>query len=232
MSLILEALRKSESERRRAQAPDLFAPVLATAPAARRWRPAWWLVIAGIGLLAVAWWLLRALAPAPAGLPDTTPPRTSPPQVERRASPALDAPTAPAPPRRLPATAQPAPVPAPVAAAPSKPVPSPSARALAAADTAPANAPAPAAPPPTPDPIPAQSGPMRLSELDRASRQQLPPLKLTMHMWNEVAARRFVILDGRRLAEGDRAGAVRIVEIRHDGVLLDWNGQALQLPLR
>ena len=52
-----------------------------------------------------------------------------------------------------------------------------------------------------------------------------------MHMWNEAADRRFVILDGRRIAEGDRVGAARVAEIRRDGVILDWNGQRLELPL-
>lgn len=42
MSLILDALRKSEAERRRGQSPDLFAPLASTSPVARpglRWLP-------------------------------------------------------------------------------------------------------------------------------------------------------------------------------------------------
>jgi general secretion pathway protein B len=76
------------------------------------------------------------------------------------------------------------------------------------------------------------TAPLRLAELAPASRRELPPLKLTMHMWNEAAAQRFVIVDGRRLVEGDRLGAVQVAEIRRDGVLLDWNGRPLLLPLR
>jgi hypothetical protein len=32
--------------------------------------------------------------------------------------------------------------------------------------------------------------------------------------------------------EGDRVGAVQVAEIRRDGVVLDWNGQRLLMPLR
>ena len=63
-------------------------------------------------------------------------------------------------------------------------------------------------------------------------RKQLPPLKLSMHMWNDVATQRFVIIDGTRLTVGDRLGALVVADIVPDGVLLDWNGRALKLPLR
>ena len=71
-----------------------------------------------------------------------------------------------------------------------------------------------------------------MSELDPQSRRALPPLRLTMHMWNDDPGKRFVILDGQRLSEGDHAGEAVIESIRRDGVLLDWNGRKLLLPLR
>ena len=101
-----------------------------------------------------------------------------------------------------------------------------------AADPIPPPPPAPVASAPAPAPTIDAAAPLRLSELAGDARRQLPPLKLTMHMWNEATERRFVILDGRRLAEGDRIGAVQVAEIRRDGVILDWNGQRLELPLR
>jgi general secretion pathway protein B len=51
-------------------------------------------------------------------------------------------------------------------------------------------------------------------------------------MWNNDAAQRFVIIDGARLRIGDHLGAVVVADILPDGVLLDWNGRALKLPLR
>ena len=59
----------------------------------------------------------------------------------------------------------------------------------------------------------------------------LPPVKLTMHMWDEAPARRFVILDGQRMAEGDRSGGLSVVEIRRDGVVVERDGQRARVPL-
>ena len=55
MSLILDALRKSEAERRRGQSPDLFAasPGVPAAPPARP--RVWPLLVLGAMLLASAW---------------------------------------------------------------------------------------------------------------------------------------------------------------------------------
>jgi len=72
----------------------------------------------------------------------------------------------------------------------------------------------------------------RVADLGSAERKQLPPLKLSMHMWNEVPTQRFVIIDGTRLYIGDHLGALVVSDIVPDGVVLDWNGRALKLPLR
>lgn len=248
MSLILEALRKSEAERRRAQAPDLFAPAQVAVAPARRLAPAW-VLGAGALVLVAALLLARAFWPAPDGrgaapAPDATDaPASTPPQAAATPVPAKgETPLPPPAPRMLPA-----PMPAPAAVADATTAPAPvrqtgaaDARdAIVASDPAPVADPAPPPPSPTPAaaepapaPIDAAAPPTRLSELAADARRQLPPLKLTMHMWNEAADRRFVILDGRRVAEGDHVGAVRVAEIRRDGVILDWNGQRLELPLR
>ena len=288
MSLILEALRKSEAERRRAQAPDLFAPAQVAVAPARRLPPAWMLAAAALALLVLAWLASRAFWPgsparelsvatavndtpidrAPVGdtpvetaavdriSVDRTPvgrqPAASAPDVATMPTRAAatgrgDAisvatpPTAPASPRRLPA---PNPVDARNAVATTSPIiePTPAnADSAAIANDPPEVMPAaPVATRTTPPPVADASGtpgldaaapPMRLSELPTDARRQLPPLKLTMHMWNEAPDRRFVILDGRRIAEGDRVGAARVAEIHRDGVILDWNGQRLELPL-
>jgi general secretion pathway protein B len=73
---------------------------------------------------------------------------------------------------------------------------------------------------------------LQLSDLTAAERKSLPRLKVSMHMWDGDAARRFVIVDGNRLVEGDRIGDVVVTTITTDGVLLDWNGRRLKLPIR
>jgi hypothetical protein len=64
MSLILEALRKSEAERARAQVPNLHAPV--PAPIVRRVAPAWgpWVAaVVGAALHAGTRWIGRTDEP-------------------------------------------------------------------------------------------------------------------------------------------------------------------------
>jgi general secretion pathway protein B len=73
---------------------------------------------------------------------------------------------------------------------------------------------------------------LRLADLSPEERKQLPPLKLSMHLWNDAPARRFAIIDGQRLSAGDRIGTLVVAGIVPDGVLLDWNGRLLKLPLR
>jgi general secretion pathway protein B len=51
-------------------------------------------------------------------------------------------------------------------------------------------------------------------------------------MWNADPARRFVIVDGQRLVEGDRLGEGTVRAIDADGVVLELDGQPLRLPLR
>jgi len=100
---------------------------------------------------------------------------------------------------------------------------------------------APAASQPAPVPAPVTSptpvrGPdddtMRLSDLGTEERQQLPTLKLSMHMWNDTPAQRFVILDGQRLGEGDRIGDAVVEQITRDGAILGWNGRRLRVSMR
>ena len=73
---------------------------------------------------------------------------------------------------------------------------------------------------------------MRLSDLGTEERQQLPALKLSMHMWNDTPAQRFVILDGQRLGEGDRIGDAVVEQITRDGAILAWNGRRLRVSMR
>jgi general secretion pathway protein B len=227
MSLILEALRKSEAERRRAQAPDLRTE-LPPAPAQRRVAiPAWaWLLPASAVLLAVVW-LTR------------TPDRASPPSIATDSSAATqreETPTLPAVPRLSPPAVVIAPKPATVVAQTSEAAQPPSpAVAQPTVVAAPKPIPMPIEPLPPPVAPLADAGTkdiLQLSDLTAAERKSLPPLKVSMHMWDGDAARRFVIVDGNRLVEGDRIGDVVVTTITTDGVLLDWNGRRLKLPIR
>ncbi|MGY1459619.1 MULTISPECIES: general secretion pathway protein GspB [unclassified Luteimonas] len=259
MSLILEALRKSEAERRRGEAPGLRVELPPVAASRRPAVPAWtW--IAGVVVVLSA--MLYALWPRDGGSDaddraDTTPaapmlavvpPADGPaervgtgtdaigvrdafPRVERIA------PTTP-PPAGTVAMDEPAPSEgsasnppaAPVAAAAADPLPAtpaaPPSRAAAGSVTTDAST----AAAPRPDTRPDADIP-RITELASAQRQRLPAMKLSMHMWNEDPARRFVVIDGQRKVEGDRVGEATIAAIDRDGVVLDLDGRQVRVPL-
>lgn len=299
MSLILEALRKSEAERRRGQVPGLHAERAPAALPARIARPAWpWIAVAIPAVLATAWLAGRPWSPpratdgaanaavgppSPARPAISAPPRgpivdgaftgrgdaatmasdddartapvtalatasADPAFRERAAAPlgrTLASPAAPAaattaarapaaaatpradtsdpdaarnPPASAPAgvaTAAPAPTIAPLPRQPTAPTP-----AVAAAMTPPVVPPAGA------------GATLRLADLSAAERLELPPLKISMHLWDPAPARRFAIIDGARVNEGDRIGNAVVAEITARAVVLTWHGRRLQLPLR
>lgn len=285
MSMILDALRKSEAERRRAEVPDLFdeAPVAAAARLAGPSRPWLWAVAAIVVMLAVA--AVIAARDTDAVAPDTvevarpvptTPATTAaPPALPSAALPTPAMAPAPAPvsattlpPAALaeplpgttvasvPPPAQPTAVVAPPASLPIPPPVSPQA-ATSAPPPAPtlSTAPRAVAPAVLPPPAPGAPGntastttaptaaagtaaftsptaPMRLSDLSIDERQQLPALKISMLMWNPASERRFAIVDGNRVAEGDRVGDAVVDAITEDGVVLGWQGRRLKVPIR
>lgn len=238
MSLILEALRKSEAERRRGLPPDLLAELPPTPAQRTRAMPAWGWLVLGIGLLALVAWL--ALRPRPAIAPSGTT-ADRPPNAEAQSMPSQDqAPRIePGTPTALPritpqsarSVAQPMPA-EPAPAAPQVPAPQENSPASPVASIEP--------PPPVPLPAPARvptatpepGRVLSLGELDAGAREALPPLRMSMHLWNENPTQRFAIIDGRRITEGDAIGDVRVVRIERDGVLLEWQGRGIRLPVR
>jgi general secretion pathway protein B len=231
MSLILEALRKSEAERRRGLAPDM-AMELPPPPVSRpRAMPTWLLpalLVAALLVLA-GWWGRREPAtPASTSTPptagdetDQTGPEPSPrmpaamPRIEARPRTAAGLPAS-----NLPTTSQQPPAQPTVAVA------------------APVNmAPRLTAFQPTPVPIqplsaPAQARPLPVPAGDVSNdTSMLPPLKLSMLMWDEVPSKRFVILNGQRMAEGDHYGAISVVSIERGGVVVEGNGATARVPL-
>lgn len=241
MSFILDALRKSETARRRSEAPDLFAMMPGTTaptPARTQWPL---LAIGGIGVLSLiaALWLFAQRspsqpAPLPASLPASdattgaTTPQAAPTTIETQAPASI--PPTPEPPEQAIAAEVPA-VPvkiSPAAAAP--PAATTIVRDLSAPPPEPDTAtPAPqiqTASPATGDQI------VSLADLDPEARKQLPPLKLSMHLWNETPSQRFVIVDGQRLKEGDVLGEIVVERISRDGAVLVWRGNRLKIELR
>ena len=218
MSLILEALRKSEAERRRGEMPDLRAEL--PPPAAGSLRPLRralpWIVAALAACVAIALalhpWSRDATTPVP---PDAAT-ATTPAEGVRLQPRVAVAQTPPTP--RIVEREPPKPAPAPQAATP-EPTPEP----------APLPAPAAAIPPP---PAPSTDTETAVNALPADLRKALPPLQLSMHMWDPDPAKRFVILDGERHAEGDSVGPMRIRRIDAGGVLFDWDGRSIRLPLR
>lgn len=265
MSLILEALKKSEAERRIGEAPGLLSPSTTAAAASRPPRTWLWIVLGLLLVLAMAaaWWLGRL------GGPESTPGVAAPTgdvAVAARqtpvaatvagsdsatadrgpvaASPAVSTPAPTAPPRNPPprtTTTAPAPVvTAPRAAgereslavAPGE-LPPPEPRTMTPA-SAPTRNPAAAEttasqPRPQPPETDRESLP-RLHQLDSATRSELPPLRISMHVFTDEPGGRFVIIDNHRHAEGASvASGLNIAEIRRDGVVMDFRGRRFLL---
>ena len=227
MSLILEALRKSEAERRRGEMPGLRAelpPPAATRRTGLRKALPWIVAVAAIGVAAVLLlrpWSRHAAIPvspeAATSAPTSTPAESVRMQPQPPAVPPVE--TAPIAQRELPK-------PAPAAQTAS---PAPAVVVETAPQPSPPTAPAAEVPPP---PAPSADGETTVNALPADLRKALPPLQLSMHMWDPDPARRFVILDGERYAEGDSVGPMQIRRIDAKGVLFDWQGRSIRLPLR
>ena len=247
MSLILDALKKSEAERQLGRAPGLLTPAptvgrrhgLAALVAA---------VVVAVGLsVGLTWWLLRPAEPLPppavaSGTP-TGPSRSGDPAPA--AAPADQAPPRPAQPTAAVASNAPAAVPpAPATARAAGPAPmeeptrerereslaQPAGEALPLPAPPAAVAPAPPRAADDAAAVPAADGdaaddagpPLpQLRDLPPDLRAALPPLRLSMHVFNDDPAQRFVLIDGRRYGEGAALAEGLVLEaIRRDGVVL------------
>jgi general secretion pathway protein B len=205
MSFILDALKKAESERSRQTGPVLM-DVRVVAP--RQRLPVWAWILGCVllaNLLVLAWLLLRTPRQASPAAAVTQPAAATPPA----------APAAPAPP--------PVAVVEPTASAPVVVVPAAPAPAVL-----PTQSPAPA-----PSPAPTSSSAV-LPRIDNLPTAQdlvaqgvsLPTLTLNLHVYDEVPANRYVLLNARRLREGDEvADGVRVETIVPGGVVFNARGR-------
>jgi general secretion pathway protein B len=225
MSLILDALKKSEAERQRQAGPTLLE--VRVARPQRRY-PLWALAV-GI-LLAINMILLLVFVLRPS---DNT--RT----LNPASAPALAA--APAPPAANPApAAAPAAAPAPLPSAPQSvtaqlaPPPataptlvgSPNDDASNPADDEPAIA-------ATPGNIKAQRESARIdySALPSVSEvANAPDLRLDLHVYAERARDRYALINMQTVHEGEALSeGPRVLAITRDGVALEWHGQQFML---
>lgn len=235
MSFILDALKKSETDRQRQTAPALFEVKVA---APRRRFPVWAIALAGllgVNLLVVVWIVLRQPA-VPAGAPASAANGAAQVQPETAATPPGMV-TVPATATYIPANAAPnvtvgpnsydagvvAPSPAPPLAEepllssgePSVP-PDYDARDYAPAIT-PAQAKATAAA--------RRAGDIPSRDEVLAQGTALPELRLDLHVYDPDPAKRFVFLNMRKLREGEALPeGVRLDSINQTGVRLTYRG--------
>jgi general secretion pathway protein B len=253
MSFILDALKKSESDRQRQSGPALFE--VKVAPPRTR-LPPWAFAIAAllvVNLGIVMWMLLRhpvrgaapvaaaaagqgALASTPAPVAVAPPPAARPPGAAPGLAPVAAAASAPPPPAfaatSAAATAAP-PVAAPAAAAPA-PVGTGGAQAAEPGnpeDYAPAEEPSGAG---------ALGGHVRrgtasgvplYQDAAAAPGTQLPQLRLDLHVFAVRPEDRFVMINMHKLREGDSLPeGVRVDSITPEGAVLSYNGSRFLLP--
>ncbi len=239
MSFILDALKKSESDRQRQGGPALFEVKVAPP---RHALPPWAVAIALLfvaNLAVVAWLLMRHAA--------------VPPEARVQAAPAPAAASFAAAPV-APAAAAPAvnAMNVPAAAAPPATTPAPAPRRVATApaqDEVPAESPAAATaaePPPNPDDFAPAAEPPPSGNLGRvkrgtdagvplyqqlaaASGTQLPQLRLDLHAYAERAEDRWVLINMHKLREGDSLEGVHVERITPDGAVLSYRGSRFLL---
>jgi len=245
MSFILDALKKSDSERQRQSGPALFE--IRKAPP-RSGLPPWAIALGAlllVNLVVLGWFVTREPQAVPTAA-DMAPPAGNPPASAPAAAPATAAagtaaqasaapPAGSAP---LTGTSSPAgivPVPPPPA--------SPSLATLPPGTTIAADDGAYAQPDYSGNPadyqqaLPAGPGPgaatvaaernmvPTLDSLPPAIANQLPPLRLDLHVYATRAADRFVMINMRRLREGDATPeGVRVEEITPAGAVMSLRG--------
>jgi len=220
MSFILDALRKSENARLRQEHPAMFD---ARAVASRRAFPIWGVALGlllGVNLLVVLTVLLRnerAAAVADAPLPVSAPAPVAALPIGTVATPMDAAPAATRTSAAPPAAAR--------TAALSR------STATTPAGTAPSVIETDAVPIATSAPIDLQQ-PSRTRDDLLAAGDAIPEAALSLHVYDPDAAKRFILLNGQRLREGEMAGnGLRVRSIVPDGAVLDHRGATFKVSI-
>jgi len=245
MSIILDALKKSEAERQQSGAPGLYEARLA--PPRSRF-PLWLAIVCAllvINAAGLAWVLLR-------GHDSVTRPPAATAAPPMAAQPAPVQPVPQPAPYAAAATAGSLPAAPPAAASPDSvaPTTSDAPDADENEDDTPAVAPArtarPAAATAAPEtggshvyrvapdqPLPPGPPPPRgsvQSYQDAAANGGLPNLTINLYSWSKDPAQRYILLNMVRLKEGDTGPqGVKVEAITPDGAILSWQGREFML---
>ena len=242
MSFILDALKKSESDRQRQSGPALFE--VRVAPPRTR-LPLWAVAIAlllVVNLGVAMWMLLRHQAHSPGSAPSAAAP---PPAAAASAPPASPVPVVTA---SAPAAAGAAPpaaltAPAAVGAAVSSATPAAPTAATAGSDTTGGTTDSTNAEDNLPAQEPAASGvgnhvrrgtasgvPL-YQDVSATPGTRLPQLRLDLHVFAARPQDRFVMINMHKLREGDSLPeGVHVDSITPEGAVLSYNGSRFLLP--
>jgi general secretion pathway protein B len=244
MSLILDALKKSEAQRQRGQIPTLATPsmrpsgVYEEKSASKKWL---WLSIVLIALMlgmAGMWWKQTQKTMAPLPTPTAVMPAAVTPTAVTPTAPITTSSTVTFPDKKI-AEKKDAPS--------TKKVDADAASVKPAAETAPSDSKKTAAPANTTaftDPpkqanneTPTSSSPVietsfapYLSTMASDLRRQLPAMKLSMHVYTNEPSKRFAIIDGQRVNEGSSIGNAIVERINTEGVIVSVQGQSYLVP--
>ena len=248
MSLILDALRKSDVERSKKEAPGIGTPAASgNNQPASHWR---WIVPALLVLnaLFLAWLLLKPAAPAES-VASTNPAPSRSAAIQPAATTATTPPAS----TDTPATA--------VASVETRrTVPGrkaevrsligeseraidtgPAAGSVAASVSTPAVAnaqPRASVPPPATNPTTtrAQEAALQLPTLNEMladGRLRLQPMTLDLHVYSDTPSRRFAFVDGQKVVEGERvATGAEVIQITPAGVVMEYQRQRFLIPRR
>jgi general secretion pathway protein B len=255
MSLILDALKRAERERRSDASPappDVAMPAAGAPSRAPRWRLVALAAVVVVAAVAGAWaWKTFRQVPAPA-VADSAPapqPAAPAPVIMARPPPADTTPAI------VPGTEDvaslddltdepvleaepPATAPVPAIPPPQAPAPNPDIRTtpLEPATPKPQAEPEPQAATPAPAQIPPAltvPAPLRkFREMPPDYRADFPALKIEIHVYEKAPQQRFVMVNGKRYREGERLNeGPQLVEIVPDGLVLEFRGEKVLYTL-
>lgn len=206
MSYILDALNKSEQERRDQKTPDLSTVHRAPPPKPQSKFPLVLVitVFAVINIAALGYWFMGSEAPATPNTTQTSTPATSPPTNTAQLPPVA---------------ATPAPKPTPAA---EKPTPVQVAMDESVGTLI------------TPQTAFQQTSrdPVRITELPLNVQRQIPDLVFSSHLYSEEPSFRMVNINGKMIREGDMvANELKLLEISEEGVILGFRHYVFEVSV-
>lgn len=234
MSYILDALRKSEQERQRGKVPDFTSP--AETPTQQVHNKNIWPIVAMvavvINLAAAAYFVLfnkpqieQATQTVPNGVADQSAQPLTPikqaPQVAQPVSKPVPSTQPVQPPAPVKTVAEP------VAAVIETPAPEPQPtiiRPKSQRATQPVTA--------EPEPMPSVGYLPQLEELPSHQRQSIPDLTFSSHMYSSMPKYRSIIINGKRLKEGQFFNEdLQVREITESGVIMSQQGSLFEVDV-